>query len=535
MNAQVIARIGVKPMFHLIHKLLKKKFRKSPGDEAAGKGRAVQTVSPDLARNKEYIRSLLGTSDDIIIHEIRLLVDNGGYIEALLVGIDGLMDESAISENVLQPLLEKPFEARADLLRQINQRLYLKKYTIMTDLHQALMDVLNASALLLVNGLPVGWNLKAEGYVVRPISEPPTEVVVKGPREGFVESIVTNATLLRRRLRHPALRFESMIIGEYTKSNIMIAYIEGIAEPELVKRLKSRLSEIKTDSILSSGEIEQMLEDSAFTIFPTIGNTERPDRAAAMMLEGRIVMFVEGDPVALIAPYLFIQSLQNQEDYSSRPYYATFVRLMRFIAFLLSVTLPSLYVMAVNFHKEIIPSELIVSLAESRQRVPFPLVMELFGLVIIFEVVREAGVRMPRAIGQAVSIVGALILGQVSVQAGFIGAPTIIIVALSTISSFMITPIADATAILRLLFIIPTSIFGFYGFLGFGLALLTHMVSLTSLGVPYMAPFAPFHLRDWKDSFVRFPFWRLRERPQSIPSLREKRIEKLPGRRKEKS
>lgn len=523
-------------MFHLFYKLLmKKKFRKSLGNDAAANGQAVHAISPDLARNKEYIRTLLGTSEDIIMREMRLLTDSGNYINALLVGIDGLMDESAISESVLHPLMEKPYDAHTDMRLQISQRLYLKQYSIVKDLHEALMKVLDASALLLVDGLPVGWILQAEGFVVRPTSEPPTEVVVKGPREGFVESIVTNATLLRRRLRHPALRYESMVIGQYTKTRILIAYIEGIADPRLIAELKSRLGEIRSDSVLSSGEIEQLIEDHTYTIFPTIGNTERPDRAAAMMLEGRIIVFVDGDPVALIAPYLFIQSLQNQEDYSSRPFYATFIRLLRFIAFLLSITLPSLYVMAVNFHKETIPSELIVSLAESRQRVPFPLVMELIGLIFIFEIVREAGVRMPRAIGQAVSIVGALILGQVSVQAGFIGAPSIIIVALSAIASFIITPIADVTALLRLLFIIPTSMFGFYGFLGFGLALLTHMVSLTSLGVPYMAPFAPFIFKDWRDTFIRLPYWRLRDRPESIPVLRRKRIDELPGRRKGKA
>jgi len=519
-------------MFQLIRKLLKKNARKTPGNDAASGGQAGPSVFRDLARNKEYIRKTLGTSEDIILRDLILNVDNGGHIKALLVGIDGLMDESAISESVLRPLLEKPFPARAALIPEISQRLYLKQCTLVKDLHQALLEVLNAAGLLLVDGLPAGWLLHAEGFVVRPISEPPTEVVVKGPREGFVESVITNATLLRRKLRHPALRFENMEIGKYTRTKVLIAYIAGIVDPRLVEELKSRLNQIRTDSILSSGEVEQFIEDASFTIFPTIGNTERPDRAAAMLLEGRIVVFVDGDPVALIAPYLFMQSLQNSEDYSSRPFYATFIRLLRFTAFLISITLPSLYVMAMNFHKETIPSELIVSLAESRQRVPFPLIMELVGLIILFEIVREAGVRMPRAIGQAVSIVGALILGQVSVQAGFIGAPTIIIVALSAIASFIITPIADVTSMLRLLFIIPTSIFGFYGFLCFGLALITHMVSLTSLGVPYLAPFSPFHFRDWKDTFIRATYWRLRQRPESVPNLRARRIEGLPAKRK---
>lgn len=467
------------------------------------------------------------------MRDFRLETYNGGSIDALFIGIEGLLNEVSLLENVFKPLMNKPLDHELDLADQIKQRLFVKKAEFETDVNQLILNVLQGKGLLLVDGLPEGWILHIEGIEERAIQEPPTEAIVKGPREAFVESIATNLALIRRRIQHPSLRFESTKIGHYTRSNVTIAYIDGIADPQVVQRLRDRLKHIETDSLLSSGELEQFVEDNPHTIFPTVGNTERPDKSAAMLMEGRIVILVDGDPVALIVPYLFIQSLQNQEDYSSRPYFATFIRLLRLFSYLSSITLPSLYVLALNFHKEVIPSELVVSIAESRQKVPFPLEMELVGLTIAFEIVREAGVRMPRAIGQAVSIVGALILGQVSVQAGFIGAPTIIIVALSSIASFIVTPIAEVAAILRFMFLIPTSLFGFYGFLSLGLAVTTHMVSLTSMGVPYMAPIAPTYFGDWKDAVFRLPFRFLRNRPKSIPNQREKRIEQLPDERKD--
>lgn len=518
-------------VFQVIRRLVKAFHNK----KASGQSRQKQSlpVSRKLAHNKDQIRRIMGDSQDIIMRDLYIALDNGGRIRAMLLAIDGMVDEIAIREHVLKSLIAKPLHHATGLIPQVKERLFLKSLQSETDLMRGIGKVIKGSALLFFDGQSEALLLHTEGFEVRPIMEPPSEVIVKGPREGFVESLATNTTLLRRRIQHPALRFEAMVIGEFTRSNVTIAYIQGIVDPRIVQQVKARLRSIQTDNLMSSGELEQYVEDATYSIFPTVGNTERPDKAAAMMLEGRVIILVDGDPSVLIVPYLFIQSLQSQEDYSSRPYYSSFLRILRLFAFIGSFALPSIYILAVNFHKEMIPSELIVSMAEARQRVPFPLEMELLALMIAFEIVREAGVRMPRAIGQAVSIVGALILGQVSVQAGFIGAPTIIVVALSVVSSFIITPIAEVTAILRFLCIIPTSLFGFYGFLGFMLVLLTHMVSLTSIGVSYLAPISPFYGKDWKDTFVRLPYRWFRNRPQSIPHLRPVRIQRLPNDRKD--
>src|SRR5699024_3065266 len=254
----------------------------------------------------------------------------------------------------------------------------------------------------------------------------------------------------------------------------------GISDPAIVERIDQRLREIEVDDISSSGQIEQYLSNT-YSIFPTTGNTERPDQLAAMLMEGRVSVMVNGDPVALFFPSLFIEKLQDVEDYSSKPFYTSFTRLLRFLAFLLSVLLPALYICAVNIHKDMIPSAFLLALEESREGVPFPLVQETILLLFLFEVVREAGVRMPRAIGQAVSIVGALILGEVSVAAGLISSQTIIIVATASITTFIVTPVAEVVAMLRIIYIIPSAIFGFYGLMICLLVTITHMVNLKSM------------------------------------------------------
>src|SRR5699024_1757736 len=303
---------------------------------------------------------------------------------------------------------------------------------------------------------------------------------------------------------------------------------KGIADPRVVERIRKKMTEIKVDDISSSGQIEQYLAEHPHSIFPTTGNTERPDRLAAMLMEGRVALLIDGNPVVIYFPHLFIESFHSVEDYSSKPYYTSFLRLLRFLSLLLSILLPSIYVSAVNIHKEMIPSQFLVALEESREGVPFPLFLEMMTLLILFEIVREAGVRMPMAIGQAVSIVGALILGEVSVSAGLISPQSVIIVAVASMATFIVTPIAEVVSLLRLFYIIPSAIFGFYGLMIAILLTMTHMVNLKSMGVYYLSPIMPTNVRDWKDSFIRMPYKLLKFRPKGIPNLRPIRYKKVP-------
>lgn len=488
-----------------------------------------QPFSTDINENEKFIKQKLGKSQDVMLTKFTISLQDGDTLNVTLVAIDSLVDEVAKRNNVLKPLKNHSLQGPLDEnLTQIQKLISTKKITVADDLEKTINDILNSKALIIVDGYNKGLVLEMEGFEVRAIAEPETEQVVRGSREGFIESTGVNTSLLRRRVSHPSLQFETTDIGEYSRTGVTVTYIKDIADPDLVQRVKDRLEQIKVDTIRSSGEIEQLIEDHPYSIFPTIGNTERPDTAASLLMEGRIVLLMDGNPVSLFVPSPFLENIKNIEDYNSRPYYSSFVRLLRFFGFIISITLPALYISTLNFNKALIPSDLLVPLIQAREAVPFPLAMEVMFMVIMFEVVREAGVRLPQQIGTAISIVGPLILGDVAVSAGLVGAPTVVVVSISFIAAFIVTPIADVTALLRLGLFIAASLFGSFGLCMALLALLTHMVSLTSLGVPYMAPFSPLYIRDWKDAFVRFPTKLLKQRLKSIPNQRPRKIKSVP-------
>lgn len=487
------------------------------------------SFSTDLNENERLLTNQLGKSQDVMFTKFNIKYTNDNNIDAILVAIDGLVDEEAKRNNVIKPLIKKPFEHHTDHpLTSIRERLSVKSAMIESDPKKMIEKILKAEAFLMIDGIAAGLLLAIEGFEIRAIEEPETEQVVRGPREGFIETSSVNLSMIRRRIPSPHLRFETVEVGEYSQTGVTIAYMNDISDPKLVDHVRQRINEIKVDQINSSGDIEQLIEDHPYSIFPTIGNTERPDKVSRLLMEGRIVILVDGDPVSLFAPFLFVESIKNTEDYNSRPYYTSFIRLIRFFAFALSITLPALYISAVNFNKALIPSDLIVPLTIARESVPFPLALEITIMILMFEVVREAGVRLPKQVGTAVSIVGPLILGDVAVASSLVGAPTVIIVSISYIAAFVITPIADVTALVRLAIFAAACLFGSYGLTVMLLAIFTHMVSLTSIGIPYLAPFSPFHFQDWKDALVRFPTRLLKKRSSSIPNTRSKKVDAVP-------
>lgn len=510
-----------------IQKLIKQIKSKSSQQNASK--HIKQPFSVDLRENEKAIKEWLGSSQDVLMTKFTIKLQTGDKLDAMMVAIDGTVDEAVKREDILKQLQNHPLETLPNHnLDQIQDRLSAKHIVTETDMPKAINHILKSHILLIINGYNKGLLITADGFEIRSITEPETERLVRGPREGFIESIGVNLSLIRRRIRHPSLRFETMSVGEYSETDITVAYVKDIADPEIVDRVKKRIQAIKIDTINHSGDIEQLIEDHPYSIFPTIGNTERPDKASAMLMEGRVIILVNGDPVVLVTPFLFVESFMNIEDYSSRPFYSSFIRLLRFASFLISIILPALYIAALNFNKALIPSDLIVPLIQARETVPFPLSMEIILTIVIFEAVREAGVRLPQQIGTAVTIVGPLILGEVAVSAGLIGPPTIIIVSLSYIASFIISPIADVTALVRLYLFTVASILGSFGMSLALLGLLTHMVYLTSFGVPYMSPFSPIQFSDLKDTLIRIPTRLIKTRPKSIPKQRYKRIHSVP-------
>jgi hypothetical protein len=383
-------------------------------------------------------------------------------------------------------------------------------------LKEAVKGILDGSCVFLVSGTSAGLLINAENWQHRPIGEPITEAVVRGPSESFNEHIAVNVSLIRKRLKTHDLKMGKFEIGQLSRTDVVISYIKGIANEDVINEVRERLERIDIDSVNDSGEIEQFIEDNPYSPFPQISYTERPDIVSASLSDGQVVVLVDGSPFVFILPALFVDFLSSPEDYYVRFYFGTFIRMLRYIAFGIAIFLPSIYVAMTTYHQEMIPMSLLTTLIAVRAAVPFPAVIEALLMEFTFEVLREAGIRLPKPIGEAVSIVGALILGELAVSVGIVSNVMVIIVAFTGIASFVIPKYNQSTSIrlLRFPLMVLAGTIGLFGIiLGF-LFLLIHIVSLRSFGVPYLSPFTPLSVSDLKDSFVRFPIWLIRKRPK---------------------
>ncbi len=375
--------------------------------------------------------------------------------------------------------------------------------------------------LLVVDGLSRALIANTRGWEQRGVEDPATESVVRGPRDGFTESIRVNTALMRRRIRDPMLRIDALQIGERSRTDVNVAYIQGVVKEGLVAEVMQRLTRIRIDAILESGYIEELIEDSPMSPFATVESTERPDKVASALLEGRVAIFVDNTPFVLIVPTFFWQFLQASDDYYSRYWAGSFFRIVRYIAFIVSFTFPSIYVMLVSFHHEMIPTGLALTIASGKEIVPFPVLFEALIMEIAFELMREAGLRMPKPIGQAVSIVGSLIIGQAAVQAGLVSPFMVIVVAVTGISSFAIPNYAASFSIrlIRFPLLLASGWFGLLGFATVFFLVVLHALSIRSFGEPYLAPASPFRPSDQKDILFRLPWWSM-DRQLSIAEQR---------------
>ena len=341
----------------------------------------------------------------------------------------------------------------------------------------------------------------------RTIDEPQSEPIIRGPHEGFTENIVTNMGLVRKRIRNPSLRFERMSVGTQTGTTLLMVYMENLAPESLVREVRGRLQAIRTDSVLESAYVEEFIQDRIWSPFPTLTNTERPDVVAAQLLDGKVAVMVDGTPSVLLAPTTFFEFFSSPEDYYQRADIATFIRWIRLFSFFTAVFVPSLYVAATTFHQELIPTQLLISLSAQREGAPLPALFEVLLMEVMFEIIREAGIRMPRAVGQALSIVGAIVLGQAAVDAGLISAAIVIVVSITGITNFVVPVYSFGMSqrLLRFTFLLLAGFMGLFGVLCGALFLTAHLVSLKSFGVPYMSPVSPAKGSSWKDVLFRAP------------------------------
>ncbi len=468
---------------------------------------------PGLNDNLRLIEQYVGPDGDLVVRKIAV----DGRAVAAVVYFDGMTDKDAVSEFIIKPLLQAPADiwqlAPADIAAAC---LYVADWSERDSVQALMNNVFSGDCGLLFDGSPTALVSDLKGFERRGITEPQTEIVVRGSREGFIENLKTNMSMLRRRIKTPDLCFELLKLGTETNTDVCVAYIKGLADPLVVAEVKRRIAAIQTDSVLESGYIEQFIEDEPFSPFATLANSEKPDKVCAKLLEGRVAVMVDGTPFVLTAPMLFVENFQSAEDYYSRPFMASMVRFLRFLSFVFAVWAPAVYIAVCSFHTELIPTALMLNMWQAAGNTPLSVGWSVFFYSLVYEVVREAGIRLPRAVGAAISIVGGLVIGDMAVAAGLISAPTVIIVAFTAIAMFVVDALTDAATVLRFAFIFLAWWLGFWGLLLGTVLLLLHLVSLKSFGVAYFAPFAPLIPYQLKDTVVRAPLWAMRLRPKNI-------------------
>ncbi|PAK42218.1 spore germination protein, partial [Priestia megaterium] len=481
---------------------------------------SVEHIQDSLSSNLDTIQQKTGKSSDVVIRQIKM--GSNSKVEIAIIYVEGIVDNQSIQEFLLESMMKDDKKSKLnehnalDLISE--DMMTIGKVSPIHNWDDLFLALMAGDTLVLVDGIEKALSASTRGGETRSIAESNTQMVVRGPKGAFTESIGTNTAMVRRIIKTPDLWTESFKIGRATNTDVTLMYIHGIANDEVIQEIRQRLNKIDIDGILESGYIEQLIEDQTATPFPTIYNTERPDVVAGNLLEGRIAIFVDGTPFVLVAPALFIQFFQSAEDYYARFDIATSIRLLRIVMFLISLIAPATYVAVTTFHQEMVPTTLIVAIAAQRESVPFPAFVEALLMEITFEILREAGIRLPKAIGSAVSIVGALVIGQAAVQASIVSPAMVIIVSITAIASFA-TPSFDmaiAARLIRFLFMLGAATFGFYGIILCLLMMVVHLSSLRSFGVPYMAPFAPFIPVNNGDTVVRLPWWTLRQRPRLI-------------------
>jgi spore germination protein KA len=478
-----------------------------------------------LQENLRKIQETLGYSSDIVVRELN--AGKTGEIKIGIVFTDGLTDDTFISDFILEALVFDIRKTKLDchtllcedsLSKIKNAALPTAEITEISDFEKLFLHLLSGDTILLVDEVSEAVAIDSRGWKERGINEPTSETVVRGPKDGFTETLRTNTALLRRKIKDPNLWIESMTIGRRTKTDIAIAYIKGVASDTVIAEVHKRLNSIDIDGVLDSGYIEEFIQDAPYSPFPTVQNTERPDKIAAGVLEGRVAIIVDGSPFVLTVPVVFTQFFQASEDYYHRFDVSSFIRILRFLCFFLALLVPSLYIAVLTFHQEMVPSPLLTSIAAQREGVPFPAALEAILMEVTFEILREAGVRLPQNVGSAISIVGGLVLGEAAIQAGIVSPILVVVIAVTAMSNFVIPAFNLALSLrsIRFAFLFLAASFGLYGVVLGLVTMVLHLCSLQSFGIPYMSPMAPFTANGQKDTLIRAPRYGLFRRPGFI-------------------
>ena len=451
------------------------------------------------------LKTRFANSADLTIREMTLI--SRSNTAAAMITIEGLCDKEQLAQTVINPLLVYDFKAFSpdEIMDKILSSVIGSCDVIeLTTVDKLITLITSGFAVLAVDGAKKFYAIGVQGYSYRNVSEPQSEVVQRGSREGFTEPMRVNMSMLRRRIKSPDLVFEQMTVGSDSKTQLMICYLQNSVSKELLDNLRSRLNSCELDVVLASGYLSDYLEDEGTSrLFSGVGISERPDAVCGKLMEGRIAIIVDGTPAVIIVPRLFVEEFQGVDDYSNRTYYATFIRLMKYLSFFLSVYLPGLYVALAQFHPEYIPTGILIRTSESLAQTPFPVTIEVLLITFVYEIMKEAGLRIPKSLGHAVSIVGALVIGESAVSAGIISSSTLMVVATAAICGYVTSSLYPPIMMLRFLFILVGGFTGLWGIVLATAVVIISMCSKTSLGVPYMSSLAPFSLKTMRDVFIR--------------------------------
>ncbi|MFE5320402.1 spore germination protein [Paenibacillus sp. NPDC056579] len=466
-------------------------------------------VATNIQANIDLLTTLYKDCSDIVFHQFTVY----GTTQAFLIYIEDMSDIELIDQQVLAPLQNAAdFNASVGNLAKNISVCHAKELATM---EEAVGQISKGNPVMFIDGYEKAISLGVAKWAKRSIEEPVAESVVRGPRLGFTETIGVNTSLLRRSIKSPALKMKLLKIGQYTQTEVVVTYIDGIADMNLVNEVISRLKRIEIDGIIDSAYIEELIGDNAMSPFPQLMSTERPDAVSANLLEGRVGIIIEGSPFVLVAPITLFSLLQSPEDYYQSFWAGSLIRWLRYFFFVIALTVPSAYVAILTYHQEMIPTTLLLSVAKSREEIPFPALVEALLMEITFEALREAGLRLPKQVGAAVSIVGALVIGQAAISAGLVSSPMVMVVAFTGIASFTFPRYTLGIAV-RLLRFPLMFLAGFLGLLGLMLGIILiviHLSTLRSFGVPYLSPLAPLKKNELGDVLIRAPLWTRDKRP----------------------
>ncbi|WP_062107029.1 spore germination protein [Bacillus niameyensis] len=470
----------------------------------------------------------------LIIRELQL--PSLDHKKATVLYIEGTVDTNMIDEHIITPLLHEskpPIPNDNFTSEVVNSILTTSNAKTINSFEDAIKDMINGNTIILIDKEEQAVSVDTAGFENRSLSDPTTEPVIKGPKVAFNESAAVNRSLIRKYIKDPQLICELITVGERTPQQVSVMYLEGIADKDLIEAMKKRLSDIERDGILELTLLEQCIEERPYSLIPSTMTTERPDRACFFLQEGHVVLLLEGSPLALIAPITFWSLFQTAEDQYFRWAYGNLTRHIRLISLLLALFIPALYIAISSYHPEMLPTDLMLAIAGTRERVPVPVIVELLFMQITFEILREAGTRIPTQIGPTIGIVGALILGQAAVQANLVSPILVVIVAITGLASFAIPDVSlnVAVRLISFIFILAANFMGFFGLALCTTFIIAYLLSVKSFGVPFFAPYSP-HLPSSKDLYSRPVFWRQWLRPFSTSPEDKARAEQPKGDRR---